>query len=563
MFSVDIDYSRSDGYEYVGDERDIRRFINHMISLNPDHLFLVRALDKELAGTSQQYEKYAYAVERIESEFNYTFSDESYFKLPLYILIVNLRVVNGFVLQDSNVEQEVAKLKEYSFIQDNIRWFFDKSVNDEEVMSLTLYLNSLPKSLYQINPQTSHKTDLKHHVSEFIENFEANSAIQLTDKVSLIDRLSVHLAPLMFKQPQVHDYSEERLFIEEKMTHELKRMRHFVETSIHPLEVYFGTKLPITEVYFLCLYLQSNILANHKIEERDVTCLVVCEGGIATSNILRNKLKKIFPSFAFDEAISIREFIKLDNVSEYDLVFSTSYFTSIDKDKLIVISDYENFDEKLVEVEVEILLNQNPNYTKFKVDETAFFTDIEKALGVVLSESDKEALKKSISKHFVKEKVTSAVKTKEQHLVSFLKDSNMSVRNGGKSWEILVKDFLEESDLGYLIDEMLDMFPRPEMKFLFGNQILLLHLHAKVEEDFILKFTHVKEKIDVDGSDVYFIGLLVVSDNYSHLTTLYELHDMSMHMNRLPKEILAGVETKEEMLAIFKEIQRGSEEVND
>lgn len=555
-FKVSIEYSRKDGYHYKGLEIEIRRFIDYMISLNPDHMFLVRALDRELPGASNLYEKYAFAVERIEKEFHYTFSDESYFKIPLFLLMVNRRIENGFTIVPSleNKDNDISILREYDYIKMNQRWFFADEVNDKEIEFLTNYLNSLPKSLYQFNATGSHKIDLRNSVNDFIEQFEANSAIQLKEKYSLIDKLVVHLAPLLFKAPQVHDYSEERIFIEERMSNELKKMRHFVEKSIEPLELYFGTKLPFTEVYFLSLYLQSNILANHKKDERDIYCLVVCEGGIATSNILRNRLKKLFPNFVFDEAISIREFIRMEDVSMYDLVFSTSYFTSIDKDKLIVISDYENYDEKLVEIEVEILLNQNPNYRKLKVDEAAFLNDIEKILKVKLSQSHKDKLKTSIKKHFVRKTLSTEEEVYQTHLESFLISENMSLSKGDLPWAKQVSEILQTYRLENLLAEMLEMFPKPELRFLFGNQILLLHLHADIDETFLLKFVHLETPIYVEESPVYFIGLLVVSDNYSHLTTLYELHDLSMQLNH-SQEVFKHIKNEEDMVELFKKTQ--------
>src|SRR5699024_1705746 len=136
--------------------------------------------------------------------------------------------------------------------------------------------------------------------------------------------------------------------------------------------------------------------------------------------------------------------------------------------------------------------------------------------------------KTSIQKHFVKEKVSIEEEVYQTHLKSFLVPENMSLSKGNLSWEEQVSEILQTFHLENLLTDMLEMFPSPELRFLFGNQILLLHLHTDIDETFLLKFMHLETPIYVEESPVYFIGLLVVSDNYSHLTTLYELHDMSM-----------------------------------
>ncbi|MGT2929319.1 BglG family transcription antiterminator [Streptococcus dentasini] len=144
----------------------------------------------------------------------------------------------------------------------------------------------------------------------------------------LVKQLKDHIPAMMYRL-------QSNMTVENPFTSQIKRefslMFNLISMVIVEIESDYQVVFNENEIAFLTTYFQSAI-ERAKINKR---ILVVCQMGIATSELLVNRIKKALPSIDTIELSSVAELEYLD-ITVYDFVISTVHLDIPDKNIIFV-----------------------------------------------------------------------------------------------------------------------------------------------------------------------------------------------------------------------------------
>lgn len=150
--------------------------------------------------------------------------------------------------------------------------------------------------------------------------------------------------------------------------------------ALSEYEKNLGGRLTEDEIGFLALYFQSAI-ERSKVSKK---ILIVCPTGIATSELLLNRVKNILPSFDMVEVASVKE-AKNINLTEVDFIISTAN-VDIKNKKVVLVSpllndqDIKNISETynesfILSSNIDKRLMKLPYLSKYIEDKFIFFDE--------------------------------------------------------------------------------------------------------------------------------------------------------------------------------------------
>lgn len=170
-------------------------------------------------------------------------------------------------------------------------------------------------------------------VQEIISKVSKSLNVNFIEDKELEKQLKNHIPPMIYRLKQ-------GIKIENPFISQIRNDFCLTFNTIWVIMSEYEDKLNITfnddEIGFLTIYFQATI-EQAKLNKK---ILVVCQMGVATSELLINRVKNIFPSFDTLEAASKAEieFIDLSNV---DFIISTVQLNIPDK-KVVLVSPFLN-----------------------------------------------------------------------------------------------------------------------------------------------------------------------------------------------------------------------------
>ncbi|MEX2805616.1 transcription antiterminator [Streptococcus sp. H31] len=310
----------SHGTQLVGSENDIQKAylqFNRYIISNSDH-YLNDSVQKKVSCLEKYYgEKvvkvatsilYSYVRENINAISDY------YVQNVLSIFIILLyRLLNGHHLQ---TEEEYISDHQTSFYRESavkllhkasLRLKFSYSNADVSYLSNQLISNRFE----EIN------TDVVNNdlVSDIIEQISHALNVNFEQDRQLVKQLGQHISAMIYRlktKNTIENPFTDQVKVEFSMTF------NTIWLVLSRYEEQLGIAFNEDEIAFLTIYFQAafeRIKMNKKI-------LIVCEMGIATSELLLNRIKNNIPSFDAIEISSVEELAHLD-LSDFDLIIST------------------------------------------------------------------------------------------------------------------------------------------------------------------------------------------------------------------------------------------------
>lgn len=174
-------------------------------------------------------------------------------------------------------------------------------------------------------------TKKKYHriVSTIIEKVSKSLKIDFIKDQKLKEQLMLHIPPMIYRL-------REGVQTNNPFIYQIKNEFTVMFNSIWVILSEYEEELEVTfnedEIGFLTIYFQSAI-ERAKLSKK---ILIVCPTGIATSELLLNRIKNILPSFDMIEVASIKEVDALD-LAQIDFIISTVQLNRLDK-KVVVVS---------------------------------------------------------------------------------------------------------------------------------------------------------------------------------------------------------------------------------
>ncbi|MEI5990842.1 hypothetical protein A5881_002347 [Enterococcus termitis] len=165
-------------------------------------------------------------------------------------------------------------------------------------------------------------------VSNIIEKVSSSLKINFTEDRKLKDQLILHIPPMIYRLREGVQTNNPFLYqIKNEFTVMFNSIWVILSEYEEELEVTFNED----EIGFLTIYFQSAI-ERAKLSKK---ILIVCPTGIATSELLLNRIKNILPSFDMIEVASIKEVDVLD-LEQIDFIISTVPLNRLNKKTVIV-----------------------------------------------------------------------------------------------------------------------------------------------------------------------------------------------------------------------------------
>lgn len=202
---------------------------------------------------------------------------------------------------------------------------------DEEVNYLVYFLIA-----NRINDYVSEENRWDKVIIDLIKRFSINVGENLTGDDRLIENLRMHFPPMIYRL-------KKNIVTSNPFTAQIIQEFPIVYNSLSLLLIQYEDRLGIVfnteEIGLLTLYFES---ALERIQKGS-NVIVICQNGVATSELLVNKLVNILPIFTNIQVASVRE---IDKVKEKADIIITTIDTSIKHKNVVRVSNFLNKKEQ-------------------------------------------------------------------------------------------------------------------------------------------------------------------------------------------------------------------------
>lgn len=318
------------GYQIRGKESDIRQAMLRLMLLNGlfvgdfgyafgnensifDNL-LLEIIDKE-----NIYYKMKHLLIEAERENELQLSDFSYQEVVCYLLIVVGRIGNGQTNIEIDNQSLLVNSSKYDFAKclgGKIRDYFNVTFSETELLYLTASLRQ--KSYLKNNGRKIDSIEIQLLVNEFIFSLSNKLTIKYYLNSDLFELLENHLKLSILR-------IKENTIVENELLAEIVDsygdIFPIVRASLLNLESYLKKLFSDDEVSFIVMYVMA-IIENSTSDQPIINVRLVCNSGRGTAQLLKAKIKSIFPQIDIISVASSHDLFTNQQL-EQDLVIST------------------------------------------------------------------------------------------------------------------------------------------------------------------------------------------------------------------------------------------------
>ena len=304
---------KHDCFYVDGDEWSIRKALYSYITQNQT----IRS-EKGLEGffTKGDVEKCREAIDRLSQKYHHQFSDDYSWLLLTECLVFKKRTdqKNYLTKRTSNLINDLNHLEVYFFSGELLENIIDKPFSEISPFEIEAMAYSLLAYGFSIQ-SADYIQNIEEQVNELIEKVSSLLSLDLTKDKHLKLMLSNHISKMIFRL-------RNQIYITNPAIEEIKKqyssLFNVIWIAIRDLGKYYEINIPNEELAFIVIHFQ---LAIEKIL-KPLNVVVICQNGIATSELIMSKLHKIFDADAKITNISVRE-IDFYDLSNIDLIIST------------------------------------------------------------------------------------------------------------------------------------------------------------------------------------------------------------------------------------------------
>ncbi|MBS4206671.1 BglG family transcription antiterminator [Bacillus sp. FJAT-50079] len=347
-----------DGTSISGDEENIRRAISGIVN---DHLS-IGAMNETDSNTKSRLNTSTYnglakmfeqekiliveeIVEHAEKELGYTISEPYYTNILTHILILIERVKNGNQLLKMDTSIAVNdvlytvtyKIAEGIAAQIKDRFFIE--IDQNEIIYINQYLMSSGADReFLSNDNTQHflnnlDEEIVELVTELISITSKSANIDLSNDKELYLGLVTHFKPLLNRLRFSIRVTNDLL---EDIKNEYAATFALTWLACSSLEKKYNLKVNEDEIGYITLHFQAAIERQLGLKK----VIVVCPGGIGTSHLVANRIKRYIPQLDIKDIVSINRLATID-LRAIDFIISTVPL-NIEEKPVIVISSVVN-----------------------------------------------------------------------------------------------------------------------------------------------------------------------------------------------------------------------------
>lgn len=546
-YDLEIVYSRMYGYEIIGSEWDKRKLLIDVLR-SIFTMYKGESYIQQLAGISiADIEKLKLQMEEVEIRLQLKFIDERIRILPYIIAILLKRIKNGKMITDSyHINYEaLSDTKEFEAAEILVQDM--KNIPKEERLFITLQLltSNVLSSQFLTDREIPY---LKQSLRDSLNLFEKKACITFKEKEALLEKIVLHMKPAYYriKYHLTTNYS-----VMEKVSEEFEAIHYIVKDSIKPFEQYIGCEVPESEVMFITIFIGGHLINSGETIHKKKRAVVVCPNGVSISNLMENTFRDLFPEFYFYEALSIREFKRLD--LDPDIVFSPVPLQT-DKHLFIVdqfISDFE-----------KTQLRQRVMQGVFGLGSS--IVNIDQLINIVekyAKVEDKQSLGNALQDYFSLQ-ATSSPKQKTDYILSdLITPETIILRDHVENWQeaiaiasepLLNKGIITEE----YIDAMKNQYPTMSPHILLRLNVAIPHASPDDGVHAVgMSLLRIKDGISFDDQHkVHFVVVIAAVDKKQHLNALLQLMKLASMNEVINKTI--HVNSQSEVYQIIQEYSR-------
>lgn len=256
------------------------------------------------------------AISGLSQKYHHQFSEEYSCLLLVECLVFKKRTENNNCLTErtSNLINDLNHLEVYFFSGELLESIINKSFSEISPYEIEAMAYSLLAYGFSIQ-SADYIQNIEHQVNELINKVSNLLSLDLSKDNHLKLMLSNHISKMIFRL-------RNQIYITNPALEEIKKqyssLFNVIWIAIRGLSKYYEINISNEELAFIVIHFQ---LAIEKIV-KPLNIVVICQNGIATSELIMSKLHKIFDSDAKITNINARE-LDFYDLSNIDLIIST------------------------------------------------------------------------------------------------------------------------------------------------------------------------------------------------------------------------------------------------
>nr|WP_263314196.1 BglG family transcription antiterminator [Mammaliicoccus sp. Marseille-Q6498] len=316
-YALVLEYKKNKGFVIEGNEKDLREAYANVVQeyfRKSTPQIGIEIFSKE------ELEKIRRAVVSTLSDQDFQLVQVGIDGLIYHIIIAIHRAKEKFVfdipdeeyqrLSETDAFQIATKIT--SQLEDLFQIEFPKS----EAAFITLHLlGAKVTKFHKEQPNLSHLTSL------FIQKVSAQVGVPLIHDHKLLTGLVTHLQPAIHRMTFNMEHSNP---LKEEILKEYYELIHAIKQQVSILEESFKVEFNEDEIAYLALHFASSIERLSSEETTHIKVILLCGSGVGTSQLLKSRIKNIYPELEILDAFSIYDisesFLKSHGV---DYILST------------------------------------------------------------------------------------------------------------------------------------------------------------------------------------------------------------------------------------------------
>ncbi len=241
----------------------------------------------------------------IEVDIGTLYSEESFEELEMIILLSTIRYKNGFKVQYKYEDKKyLLERREFNILKEILH------MEEDEMCYLLKIIDGLRRTI---------GGEVDNITREILDELCSVLKIDCRNDLEFTSQISMHLKVAIHR-------IKNNLVIENPMLEEIKYKMSFIyritEDILSKKENIIGVKFPEEEIAYMAMYFDAIFERNIK-SNFTYRILIVCNGGLATSSLLKARINAMLPEVEISSICRMRD---LDNVlksQEIDFIVST------------------------------------------------------------------------------------------------------------------------------------------------------------------------------------------------------------------------------------------------
>ncbi|WP_195986689.1 BglG family transcription antiterminator [Clostridium sp. D53t1_180928_C8] len=240
-------------------------------------------------------------IEAIEENKGIQYTEEAYEELERILLLTICKSINSS--NEINDSKDDLLTEESIFLKESIEKFSLVRVSDEKILYLIKLFRGSKRAKYIIENQEEVDSVVKEIVDELCEILN----IKVEDDNEFLMQMAMHLNVAIYRL-------KNNLIINNPMLEEIKYKMSFIydvtEQVLNNKKDVVGIEFPEAEIAYMAMYFET-LFEKYVKGNLNSKVLIVCNGGLATSSLLKSRINLMIPE------IAIEGICRLKDVNDY------------------------------------------------------------------------------------------------------------------------------------------------------------------------------------------------------------------------------------------------------